>query len=162
MPNAKNDYNANVQRVFFVDEAHRSYSKNGEFFKNLMICDANGIYIALTGTPLLSKKERSNLKFGDYIHKYFYDKSIADGYTLRTMLANSEFIIMLNQASTDRVELAKLLNISDLQMSYITNVAAGEGLIKVGSALVPFSNRFPKNTELYKLMTTKPGEGLNE
>ena len=83
MPNAKNDYNANVQRVFFVDEAHRSYSKNGEFFKNLMICDANGIYIALTGTPLLSKKERSNLKFGDYIHKYFYDKSIADGYTLR-------------------------------------------------------------------------------
>ena len=78
------------------------------------------------------------------------------------MLANSEFIIMLNQASTDRVELAKLLNISDLQMSYITNVAAGEGLIKVRSALVPFSNRFPKNTELYKLMTTKPGEGLNE
>ena len=78
------------------------------------------------------------------------------------MLANSEFIIMLNQASTDRLELAKLLNISDLQMSYITNVGAGEGLIKVGSSLVPFSNRFPKNTELYKLMTTKPGEGLNE
>ena len=72
------------------------------------------------------------------------------------------FIIMLNQASTDRAELAKLLNISDLQMSYITNVGAGEGLIKVGSALVPFANRFPKNTELYKLMTTRPGEGLNE
>lgn len=83
MPNAKNDYNANVQRVFFIDEAHRSYSTNGEFFKNLMTCDNEGIYIALTGTPLLSKKERSNLKFGDYIHKYFYDKSIADGYTLR-------------------------------------------------------------------------------
>lgn len=83
MPNAKNDYNANVQRIFFVDEAHRSYSTNGEFFKNLMICDTDGVYIALTGTPLLSKKERSNLKFGDYIHKYFYDKSIADGYTLR-------------------------------------------------------------------------------
>lgn len=83
MPNAKNDYNANVQRIFFVDEAHRSYSTNGEFFKNLMVCDNGGVYIALTGTPLLSKKERSNLKFGDYIHKYFYDKSIADGYTLR-------------------------------------------------------------------------------
>lgn len=83
MPNAKNDYNANIQRIFFVDEAHRSYSTNGEFFKNLMICDTDGVYIALTGTPLLSKKERSNLKFGDYIHKYFYDKSIADGYTLR-------------------------------------------------------------------------------
>ena len=83
IPNAKNDYNANVQRIFFIDEAHRSYSTNGEFFKNLMTCDNEGIYIALTGTPLLSKKERSNLKFGDYIHKYFYDKSIADGYTLR-------------------------------------------------------------------------------
>ena len=83
MPSVKNDYNANVQRIFFVDEAHRSYSTNGEFFKNLMICDTEGVYIALTGTPLLSKKERSNLKFGDYIHKYFFDKSIADGYTLR-------------------------------------------------------------------------------
>ncbi len=83
MPEAKNDYNAKIQRIFFVDEAHRSYSTNGEFFKNLMTCDSNGVFIALTGTPLLSKKERSNLKFGDYIHKYFYDKSIADGYTLR-------------------------------------------------------------------------------
>ena len=52
------------------------------------------------------------------------------------MLANSEFIIMLNQASTDRLELAKLLNISDLQMSYITKVEAGHGLIKVGSCLL--------------------------
>lgn len=89
-------------------------------------------------------------------------EDLLQSHTARTMLANSEFIIMLNQASTDRVELAKLLNISDLQMSYITNVGAGEGLIKVGSALVPFANRFPKNTELYRLMTTKPGEGLNE
>ena len=70
----------------------------------------------------------------------------------------TEFIIMLNQASTDRIELAKLLNISDLQMSYITNVGAGQGLLKVGSSLVPFVNKFPRNTELYKLMTTKFGE----
>ncbi len=89
-------------------------------------------------------------------------EDLLQSHTARTMLANSEFIIMLNQASTDRIELAKLLNISDLQMSYITNVGAGEGLIKVGSSLVPFVNKFPKNTELYKLMTTKPGEGLNE
>ena len=72
------------------------------------------------------------------------------------MLANSELIIMLNQASTDRVELSKLLNISDLQMSYITNVNAGEGLIKIGSSLIPFVNKFPKDTELYRLITTKP------
>ncbi|MEQ2510853.1 hypothetical protein WMO66_06280 [Faecousia sp. CLA-AA-H192] len=50
-------------------------------------------------------------------------------------------------------------SISDTQLSYITNVDAGHGLIKVGSSLVPFANKFPKNTKLYKLMTTKPGEG---
>ena len=86
-------------------------------------------------------------------------EDLLQSHTARTMLANSEFIVMLNQASTDRLELAKLLNISDLQMSYITNSGAGEGLIKVGSSLVPFKNKFPRNTELYKLMTTKPGEG---
>ena len=83
---------------------------------------------------------------------------LLQSHTARTMLANSEFIIMLNQASTDRIELAKLLNISDLQMSYITNVGAGQGLLKVGSSLVPFVNKFPRNTELYRLMTTKFGE----
>ena len=87
---------------------------------------------------------------------------LLQSHTARTMLANSEFIVMLNQASTDRLELAKLLNISDLQMSYITNSGVGEGLIKVGSSLVPFKNKFPKNTELYKLMTTKPGESMDE
>jgi len=85
-------------------------------------------------------------------------EDLLQSHTARTMLANSEFIIMLNQASTDRLELAKLLNISELQMGYITNVGAGQGLIKVGSNLVPFVNKFPKNTKLYKLMTTKPGE----
>jgi type IV secretory pathway VirB4 component len=83
---------------------------------------------------------------------------LLQSHTARTMLANSEFIVMLNQASTDRLELAKLLNISDLQMGYITNVGAGRGLLKVGSSLVPFVNKFPTNTKLYKLMTTKPGE----
>lgn len=80
---------------------------------------------------------------------------LLQSHTARTMLANSEFIIMLNQASTDRIELAKLLNISELQLNYITNVEAGHGLLKVGSSLVPFANKFPKNTKLYKLMTTK-------
>lgn len=83
---------------------------------------------------------------------------LLQSHTARTMLSNSEFIVMLNQAATDRVELAKLLNISDLQLSYITNVDAGHGLIKVGSSLVPFANRFPRNTKLYRLMSTKPGE----
>ena len=89
-------------------------------------------------------------------------EDLLQSHTARTMLANSEFIVMLNQAYTDRLELGKLLNISDEQMSFITNVGAGEGLMRVGSANVPFVNRFPKNTELYKLMTTKPGESDNE
>lgn len=105
MPEAKNEYNANVQRIFFIDEAHRSYSSTGEFFKNLMTCDVDAVYIALTGTPLLSKKERSNLKFGDYIHKYFYDKSIADGYTLRIKKENIDTVA--------RTEIKKNLEIED-------------------------------------------------
>ena len=82
--------------------------------------------------------------------------------TARTMLSNSEFIIMLNQAATDRIELAKLLNISDQQLSYITNVEAGHGLMKIGSSLIPFENEFPENTKLYRLMTTKPAESIIE
>lgn len=78
--------------------------------------------------------------------------------TARLMLANSEFLILLNQSSTDREELAALLNISDNQLSYITNVGAGRGLIRCSGNIVPFENSFPKNTGLYKLMTTKPGE----
>lgn len=75
-----------------------------------------------------------------------------------TMLSNSEFVIMLNQSGSDRKQLAELFNISDEQMSYITNSDAGCGLIRYGSSLVPFINNFPKNTNLYRLMTTKPGE----
>ena len=78
--------------------------------------------------------------------------------TARLMLANSEFLILLNQATTDRDELAALLNISENQLSYITNVGAGKGLIRCSGNLVPFENSFPKNTKLYRLMTTKPGE----
>ncbi len=82
---------------------------------------------------------------------------LLQSHTARTMLANSEFLVMLNQAATDRTELARLLNISDNQLSYITNVDFGRGLIKCGSAIVPFMDVFPKN-RLYKLMTTKLSE----
>ena len=84
-------------------------------------------------------------------------EDLLQSHTARTMLANSEFLIMLNQAATDRMELARLLNISDNQLSYITNVDAGRGLIKCGSAIVPFMDHFPKN-RLYQLMTTKPSD----
>ena len=83
---------------------------------------------------------------------------LLDSVLASTMLSNSEYIVMLNQAPRDREKLANLLNISKEQMSYITDTEAGCGLIKYGSSLVPFVNRFPKDTQLYKLMTTKPGE----
>ena len=84
-------------------------------------------------------------------------EDLLQSHTARTMLANSEFLVMLNQAATDRAELARLLNISDNQLSYITNVDFGRGLIKCGSAIVPFMDNFPKN-RLYRLMTTKLSE----
>ena len=83
---------------------------------------------------------------------------LLDSVLASTMLSNSEYIVMLNQAASDRQKLAELLNISGEQMSYITNADAGCGLIKYGSSLVPFINKFPKNTRLYKLMSTRPGE----
>ena len=82
--------------------------------------------------------------------------------TARLMLANSEFLVLLNQSATDRDELAKLLHISETQLSYITNVPAGCGLIRCAGNIVPFENSFPKNTKLYQLMTTKPDEALRE
>ena len=85
-------------------------------------------------------------------------EDLLQSHTARTMLANSELVVMLNQAATDREELASLMGISDLQMGYITNVDAGHGLVKIGGALVPFVNKVPKDTKLYALMTTKFGE----
>lgn len=78
--------------------------------------------------------------------------------TARMMFANSEFLLMFNQAATDREELSRLLGTSDTQMDYVSDAPAGHGLIKVGGGIVPFINEFPKDTALYWLMTTKPGE----
>ncbi len=79
--------------------------------------------------------------------------------TARLMLANSEFLLLFNQAATDRAELGHLLHISDTQMNYITNAEPGHGLLRLGGSLVPFANTIPKDTELYQLMSTTPGEG---
>jgi len=83
---------------------------------------------------------------------------LLDSVTARTMLSNSEFIVMNNQSASDRAELAKLLNISGEQLSHVTNADAGCGLMRIGNAIVPFINKFDTSTALYRLMTTKPGE----
>ncbi|WP_299885890.1 type I restriction endonuclease [uncultured Lacinutrix sp.] len=78
-----NDYNLSVQRIFFLDEVHRSYNPKGSFLANLELADKHSIKIGLTGTPLLGSEYNSRSLFGDYIHKYYYNLSIKDGYTLR-------------------------------------------------------------------------------
>ena len=77
------DYQLNIQRVYFLDEVHRSYNPKGSFLANLNESDTNAIKIGLTGTPLLGTDYNSKALFGEYIHKYYYNSSIADGYTLR-------------------------------------------------------------------------------
>lgn len=77
------DYDIAVQRIYFLDEVHRSYNPTGSFLANLIQSDQNSIKIGLTGTPLLGRDYKSRDLFGDYIHKYYYNASIADGYTLR-------------------------------------------------------------------------------
>ena len=78
--------------------------------------------------------------------------------TAKLMLSNSEFVIMLNQSAPDREELAPLMNISPTQIGYIDNAPSGQGVMRVGPNIIPFVNRFPRDTELYRLMTTKPSE----
>ena len=77
------DYNVDVQRVYFLDEAHRSYNPTGSFLANLMASDCDAVQIALTGTPLIGDGYNTKDVFGNYIHKYYYNQSIADGYTLK-------------------------------------------------------------------------------
>ena len=77
------DYDISIQRVYFLDEVHRSYNPKGSFLANLSQSDMNAIKIGLTGTPLLGDDYNSRALFGGYLHKYYYNASIADGYTLR-------------------------------------------------------------------------------
>lgn len=77
------DYDINVQRIYFLDEVHRSYNPEGSFLANLEQSDKHAVKIGLTGTPLLGDDYNSRSLFGDYIHKYYYNASIADGYTLK-------------------------------------------------------------------------------
>jgi len=82
-PIEKSNYNITNQRIYFLDEVHRSYNPKGSFLANLFNSDRNAILIGLTGTPLIKKDIKTKEIFGDYIHKYYYNASISDGYTLR-------------------------------------------------------------------------------
>lgn len=98
-----NDYNLAVQRVYFLDEVHRSYNPKGSFLANLEQSDRSAIKIGLTGTPLIGDQLQSKALFGDYIHKYYYNASIADGYTLRLIREEiaTRYKMELQQALAD-------------------------------------------------------------
>ncbi|MPN51293.1 hypothetical protein SDC9_198936 [bioreactor metagenome] len=85
-------------------------------------------------------------------------KDLLSSSEIENILENSPFIYMLNQGPGDRAILAKKLNISEHQLSYVTNSGAGEGLLFYGNVILPFADKFPKETELYRIMTTKPEE----
>lgn len=102
------DYDLNTQRIYFLDEVHRSYNPTGSFLANLYNSDRKAILIGLTGTPLIQSDRRSRDIFGDYIHKYYYNASIADGYTLRLIREGIEtsYKIQLEKALKD-IEIQK-------------------------------------------------------
>lgn len=96
----QSDYNVSVQRVYFLDEAHRSYNPKGSFLANLMASDRDAVMIALTGTPLIGDGYNTKDVFGNYIHKYYYNQSIADGYTLKLIREEIETKYKTELAST--------------------------------------------------------------
>jgi type I restriction enzyme R subunit len=102
------DYQLNIQRIYFLDEVHRSYNPKGSFLANLNESDTNAIKIGLTGTPLLGTDYNSKALFGEYIHKYYYNSSIADGYTLRLIREEIEtnYKLTLKQA-LEEIEILK-------------------------------------------------------
>lgn len=102
------DYDINIQRIYFLDEVHRSYNPTGSFLANLFNSDRNAILIGLTGTPLILSDRKSRDTFGEYIHKYYYNASIADGYTLRLIREGIEtkYKLQLEQALRE-VEILK-------------------------------------------------------
>ena len=93
-----------------------------------------------------------------YTHLDVYKRQLLASPEIENILENSDYICMLNQAPGDRQILAQKLNISPHQLSYVTQANEGEGLLFYGNVIVPFVDRFPKDTEMYKLMTTKPNE----
>ncbi|MDO8282354.1 MAG: type I restriction endonuclease [Thermodesulfovibrionia bacterium] len=102
------DYDIKTQRVYFLDEVHRSYNPTGSFLANLISSDRDAVLIGLTGTPLIGSDRRSRDTFGGYIHTYYYNASIADGYTLKLIREGIEtkYKIQLEQALKE-VEILK-------------------------------------------------------
>ncbi|WP_158275780.1 type I restriction endonuclease [Bifidobacterium catulorum] len=109
-------YGLNEQRLFFIDEAHREYKPGKSFLAALVNADRNAVRIALTGTPLIRQKDGADTKqvFGDYIHTYFYDRSIIDGYTLRLLREDikPQFRVRMKEVMDTLQEVDKLTDLN--------------------------------------------------
>lgn len=142
------DYNVDVQRIYFLDEAHRDYNPRGSFLANLMSSDRNSIKIALTGTPLVNQemdgiKYSSRDIFGEYIHKYYYNKSIMDGYTLKLIRegVQAEYKVKIAEALDQVRETLKDAKESDIVSHPVYTDALAEYITKdFGSSRVRFGD----------------------
>ncbi|WP_302156604.1 DEAD/DEAH box helicase family protein [uncultured Dialister sp.] len=114
------DYNVQIQRVYFLDEAHRSYNPTGSFLANLMNSDRNAIIIAMTGTPIIAKKYKTKEIFGPYIHTYYYNQSIEDGYTVRLMreAVSTEYRVKLKENYERLAKQSPQLSVKNLYAKY--------------------------------------------
>ncbi|MFA7135904.1 MAG: type I restriction endonuclease [Bacteroidales bacterium] len=164
----KQDYDISIQRIYFLDEVHRSYNPQGSFLANLMLSDPNAIKIGLTGTPLIKEGNYSKNLFGDYIHKYYYNASIADGYTLRLIREEieSNYKIVLKNA-LDKIKILKgdierqkvfaHTNFVEPMLDYIVNDFEKSRLTfsdsSIGGMVVCDSSEQAK--EMYRIFTEK-------
>lgn len=141
------DYDIKVQRVYFLDEVHRSYNPEGSFLANLEQSDKNAIKIGLTGTPLIGDSLKSKYLFGDYIHKYYYNKSIADGYTLKLIREEieTEYRVILKNA-LDSIDIKK----GDIQK---------KKLYAHPSFTEPMLDYIVKDFEQFRIRNTDPSVG---
>ena len=152
-----------IGMLVILDSILNRVTRNREAGKQtfIFIDEIYLLFLHEYSAQFLSRLWKRVRKYGAYCTGITQNvEEVLQSQTARTMLSNSEFLVMLNQAATDRQELARLLHISERQLAYITDVPAGHGLLKVGNSLIPFENHFPKNTELYRLMTTKPSDRL--
>ena len=144
---SKNDYNLNIQRVYFIDEAHRDYNPAGCFLKTLIQSDPNAIRIALTGTPIISRDYRTTDIFGDYIHTYYYNASIADRYTLR--------LIREDIGSNFKIKMQEILNSIRVQVGAV-NAAS---VYKHHSYVQPLLDYIIDDLKVFRIKNNDPSLG---
>jgi type I restriction enzyme R subunit len=165
------DYDLGIQHVYFLDEVHRSYNPKGSFLANLQTSDQNAIQIGLTGTPLLGTDYNSRDLFGDYIHKYYYNASIADGYTLRLIreeiethyklsLKETMAAIALKQGDFDRRQLYAHPQFVEPMLDYIIKDFENSRLMwgdsSIGGMVICDSNEQAK--QMFELFNAKYAE----